>query len=265
MWLVFSDLDGTLLDAETYSFEPARPALERLRRKRIPLILTTSKTRAEVEVWRRRLQNRDPFIVENGGAAFVPRGYFPLVPPGSAVRGEYDAIEFGDPYDSLIQTLLAAAEEARCPIRAFHQMSVREVSARCGLPLEEAARAKQREYDEVFEVLDGERADPLLRAIARRGKRWTRGGRFYHITGRNDKAMAVAALSSLYAQTAGEVWTVGLGDGMNDAPLLNAVQVPVVIRSGSSAELEAAVSGGRLTRQPGPEGWNEAILEVIPE
>ena len=83
--LVFTDLDGTLLDHESYSFEPALPALAVLKEKNIPLVLCTSKTRAEIELFRIQLKNIHPFISENGGAIFVPKGnYFPqsLTLPG---------------------------------------------------------------------------------------------------------------------------------------------------------------------------------------
>ncbi|MGB9606864.1 MAG: hypothetical protein ACPL88_13400, partial [Bryobacteraceae bacterium] len=52
---VFSDLDGTLLDTARYDFTPALPALAALRRHGFPLVLVSSKTRAEMEYWRRRL------------------------------------------------------------------------------------------------------------------------------------------------------------------------------------------------------------------
>ncbi len=42
--LVFTDLDGTLLNHDDYSWEAARPALEELQRQSIPLILVSSKT-----------------------------------------------------------------------------------------------------------------------------------------------------------------------------------------------------------------------------
>ena len=74
--IVVSDLDGTLLDHETYSFDAARPALARLRQADVPLVLCTSKTRAEVESIRRSLDNEHPFIVENGGAVVIPLDYF---------------------------------------------------------------------------------------------------------------------------------------------------------------------------------------------
>ena len=41
-WLVFTDLDGTLLD-EDYGWEAARPAVEALRAASIPIILNSSK------------------------------------------------------------------------------------------------------------------------------------------------------------------------------------------------------------------------------
>ena len=78
MTIVFTDLDGTLLDDANYSWEAARPALEELKRRGIPCVLVTSKTRAEVEFWRNRLGNTDPFVVENGAAVFIPKDIFPF-------------------------------------------------------------------------------------------------------------------------------------------------------------------------------------------
>jgi mannosyl-3-phosphoglycerate phosphatase len=263
MNVVFTDLDGTLLDQRTYSYEPARPALELLERRKIPLVFCTSKTRAEVEVWRRRLQNAHPFIIENGGAAFVPRGYFSFSIPDSIQRDGYDVVEFGDHYASLVEALCAASSDSRAKILSFHEMTAGEISDHCGLPLEDAQLARQREYDEPFELLEPEREPELLREIEKRGKRWTRGGRFYHITGNNDKAKAVRLLTELYGRPDKTLVTVGLGDGLNDAEFLAVVDVPFLIRSAMSDELQRRVPHGRLTDRPGPEGWNRAILDVI--
>ena len=57
--VLFSDLDGTLLDAQTYSFEAAREALEVLHERDVPLVLVSSKTRLEIEPIRVRLKNRE--------------------------------------------------------------------------------------------------------------------------------------------------------------------------------------------------------------
>lgn len=71
--LVFSDLDGTLLDHTTYSYAPARPALAALRARDALLILASSKTAAEMLPLHQELDlGEAPMIVENG-AACLPR------------------------------------------------------------------------------------------------------------------------------------------------------------------------------------------------
>jgi mannosyl-3-phosphoglycerate phosphatase len=263
MDVIFTDLDGTLLDHNTYSWEAARPALDRLRRQGVPWILVTSKTRGEVEFWRRHLENEHPFIVENGGAAFVPVGYFPCAIRGGKRRDGYEAFEWGTPYEDLVADLQKASQTSQCRVRGFYEMTPEEVASLCDLPLEQAVLAKQREYDEPFLVLDPDRAAGLAAAIEGEGRRWTRGGRFWHILGANDKGLAVAALAALYEQGDAPVRTIGLGDGLNDASFLNVVDAPVLIRSAQATEMKTRVPRGVVTDHAGPAGWNDAILNLI--
>ena len=53
--LVFTDLDGSLLDHDTYDWQPASAWLTRLEQRAIPVIPTTSKTRAELLACNARL------------------------------------------------------------------------------------------------------------------------------------------------------------------------------------------------------------------
>ena len=61
-FLVFTDLDGTLLDHDTYGWEAASPALAQCRERGIPIVLVSSKTRAEMDNLRRRMGLSMPFI-----------------------------------------------------------------------------------------------------------------------------------------------------------------------------------------------------------
>ena len=265
MDVIFTDLDGTLLNSETYSWHAARPAIEYLNRRGTPWILVTSKTRAEVEFWRARLEHHDPFIVENGGAAFVPRGYFPDPVPGAPGLGPYEVIEWGAAYDALVADLRACSQRSRCRGWGFHEMTAHEIAAACDFPLEQAVLAKQRQYDEPFLVRDPKLASRLTCAIEEIGRSWTRGGRFWHILGKNDKAAAVMAISAIFKQHYASVRTIGLGYGVNDASFLDAVDVPVLIRSRVVRRLKALVPRGIVTRRPGPEGWSEAVLSLLGE
>lgn len=100
--IVFTDLDGTLLDRETYSFEQALPALEVIQQKGIPLILSSSKTRAEIEIYRRELGYDHPFISENGGAIFIPKNYFSFQFPYDRELDGYDVLELGTFYPLIL-------------------------------------------------------------------------------------------------------------------------------------------------------------------
>ncbi len=262
MKLIYTDLDGTLLDHDTYSFTPAEPALNQLHFQRIPLILVTSKTRSEVGFWRDKLNNRDPFMVENGGGVFIPKAYFPFAVQRAKPRDGYDLIELGDPYQSLVSALMLASRRSQCKVKGFHEMTVEEVATVCGIPMEQAEAAKKREFDEPFKILDRERGELLLKAIEEQGKQWTRGGRFYHILGGNDKAAAVQALNDLYGKLDPHIYTIGLGDSFNDLPFLRLVDTPILIRSIHSEKIMPHLPAARLTAQPGPEGWNDAILEM---
>lgn len=265
MKAVFTDLDGTLLDHETYSWEAARPAICRLRSLEIPWVLVTSKTRAEVELWRKQLGNRHPFIVENGGAAFVPDCYFDFPIERAIRRDNYRVLEWGTRYGHLVSRLKDASRRSGCRVQGFHEMTAAEIGSACDLSLEQAALAKLREYDEPFLILDSKRTDQLLADIEKQGLRWTRGGRFWHITGENDKALAVTALQKLLERAHGPLETIGLGDAINDAPFLKLVTHPILVRSQGSAKLQETVPQGVLTEHSGPAGWNEAILSFIGE
>ncbi len=249
MEILFTDLDGTLLDHHTYAWDAARPAIERLRQCGIPWIFTSSKTRAEIEYWRREMGNAHAFIAENGGAAYIPQ------------RSGYEVLEWGTCYEALVTDLEQASRESRCRVRGFHQMDTRQVAELCGLNMEQAAMAQKREFDEPFLVLDGERAGELSQAIERRGRRWTRGGRFWHILGANDKAVAVRTLIERFGATR----TIALGDGLNDVEMLNAADAAVIIRSPQSEQLKALTPLGAVTEHTGPAGWNTAVLAWLDE
>lgn len=256
MRIVISDLDGTLLDHDSYSWAEAALALEMLRARAVPLILCTSKTAAETAEWRRQMGILHPYIVENGGALVIPAGILGSVPEGQV-------LVHGIPYDRLVRSLRAASVESGCRVEGFADWTVERIAEECGMPLERAVLAKQREYDEPFVVLDKAREGDLLAAIRSHGLRTTRGGRFLHILGDNDKATVLQRLLALYRAEFGVIETIGLGDGLNDAEFLSLMDHPVLIRSPRLEQLQAAVPRGRATVQTGPAGWNEAIGELF--
>jgi mannosyl-3-phosphoglycerate phosphatase len=263
--LIYTDLDGTLLDPESYSWEAAKPALNRLEERSLPWVLCTSKTRAESEPLRHGMSHRHPFIVENGGAVLIPQGYFTVPFDAHRLAGAYQVIDLGTPYPILRTALREIAGETGTALRGFGDMEADEIARRTGLSVMEAEQAKSREYDEPF-LLEGtpEQRQTVLTRIESKGFRWTKGGRFFHLTGENDKGRAVTILSEIYRRQYGPTVTVGLGDSLNDLPMFSAVDRPILVRK-QDGSYEDGVSLPGLVRADGigPVGWNRAVLRLL--
>ena len=259
--IIVSDLDGTLLDSSSYSFNAALPALARVRELGIPLILCSSKTRAEIEVCRHRLNNDHPFIVENGGGIFIPAGYF-SEPFEAERRDGYSLISLGTAYSSILKSFTELRRRLPVKVRGFSDMSSDEVAMLTGLSPAEARLAKQRDFDEPF-IFEEPPSERFLNAIESLGLRWTQG-RIFHIMGDHDKGRAVSILISLYRREYGEVVSIGLGDGLNDLPMLTAVDRAVLVRHpDGSFEERIAIPGLIKTQSAGPAGWNESVLQLL--
>jgi mannosyl-3-phosphoglycerate phosphatase len=266
--VIFTDLDGTLLDRNTYSFEAALPALHLIKQEDVPLILSSSKTRAEIEVYRKKLDNDHPFIAENGGAVFIPVDYFSFPHPYDRESEGYFVLELGSLHPQIIEVLESIKKETGIPIKGFSDLTEEEICSLSGLSPKEAGLAKRREYDEPFLVDGAEKEIEIVkRKIREKGMNYTRGGTFHHILGKNDKGKAVEILKELYETQFFSIFSVGIGDSLNDLPMLSLVNYPIFLKGkdNSLPERLSPIPNLRVVNGEGSEAWNEAILNVVKE
>jgi mannosyl-3-phosphoglycerate phosphatase len=252
--IIFTDLDGTLLDHHSYSWQPARPALKQLAEKSIPLILCTSKTAAEVSLLHNELVLNTPYIVENGAGIILSKD------PG-------DAHFFGKPYAELVDLVQQIRQTKGYRFKGFCDFSVAEVVAETGLDAAKAKLAKQRLCSEPLRWDDEPEALIEFTAeLAAHGLQLLRGGRFYHVlSNRADKGLALRWLLDNYPppRPASSWYSVALGDGPNDQSLLEAADLAVVIPSASGLSPKPRNSTVIYATAPGPVGWNQTLLEIL--
>jgi mannosyl-3-phosphoglycerate phosphatase len=264
--VIFTDLDGTLLDHQTYEWEEAKPALDRCKQLQVPLILVSSKTRAEMDVLRHELGLTSPFISENGGGIFFPKEGSHPVPPDTVLEDGLWKWSLGLPYHSLVKALQEIRDELGWKIRGFSDMSLEEISDLTGLDLASSRLASIREYDEPFILVEEEERDPdaLYDAAKKRGLNVTSGGRFYHLHGKNDKGISVDKLVTWYGEHRSHIVTMALGDSPNDFSMLKKVNHPVLIRSSRQFPgVQGMIPGLQITKEKGPKGWNAAVLDLL--
>jgi len=264
-FVIFSDLDGTLLDNETYSFKASTDALYLISSNNIPLVLCSSKTPKEIELYRNLLSNNSPFISENGGGIFVPKTYFSKEFDFHREVDGYKVIDLGTSREILASTLRSISKETGIQIRGFSDMTVKEIADLTGLDEDTAMLAMVREHSEPFIISEDEKyAGTIEDKITLKGYRHTRGGRFHHILGENDKGKAVMILSNLYKSELGDIKTVGLGDSLNDLPMLETVDTPILVQKpGGIYDPNIKLTNLIYANGIGPCGWNSSILKLF--
>ena len=263
--LVYTDLDGTLLDHDSYSFQPALPALKRLASLSVPVIPVTSKTLAELKVLTKELGLHGPCIAENGGLIGVPRDYFNT--DISLEHYEDFDIEYLSPdYASIVKMLNELRQEFGFHFEGFADLTAADVAGLTGLSIEEAGRAKQRLCSEPLVWRDSDEAfTQFQHELDKRKMTLVEGGRFHHVLGSTDKAMAMEKLSKFFSQAGfSDVTSIALGDSPNDIPMLEQVEVPIIVQK-PDGSYDPRISMHRLKKVQGigPEGWNSAIRELL--
>jgi mannosyl-3-phosphoglycerate phosphatase len=252
--VVFSDLDGTLLDSN-FSAKAAASALELVKSKGTPLIFCTSKTFEETLEYEKEFNIKHPFIVESGGAIHIPTGYFSFKYQFEYTVNGYDTIQLGANPSQLAEAL--AEIKANIPVKILSELTAEEIANLTGLPVEKAELVKTHkfEYNLILARADEEKARAI---VEKKGLNLTKG-KFYFLK-KGDKGKAVRKLTELYERQYGQVKTFAVGDALNDEPMLKAVDEAYVVKN---VEGKHFTDKYNLLNGIGPEGWTEFIQKIL--
>ncbi|WP_373235496.1 HAD-IIB family hydrolase [Cohaesibacter celericrescens] len=257
--IVFTDLDGSLLDHNSYSYDAAKPALDLLRNRDVPLILASSKTAAEIAPLRAELGFvHCPAIVENGA------GLLPAHMSLNAFSGEV----------SEYQRIRAALKQLPSGLQGlfvgFGDWSDREIATQTGLDLKKVILASKRFYSEpgLWRGDDGQRQE-FETWLEKKGIKARQGGRYYTLSFGATKADQMRNIIDDLGWRDRPVLTIALGDAPNDIEMLEAADRAVIIKNPHGPTLPA-LSGEEAypdhiirTQKSGPQGWNEAIQKLF--
>lgn len=264
--IIFTDLDGSLLDHFSYQFDVALATLKALDKNKIPIVCATSKTFAELCEIRKKLNNAHPMIVENGAAIYIPKGYFSdevlrEVKIDDAIQG-YQRISFSRSrtyWSTLLDKIEGISVDAW---QSFSAMELEGIIEHTGLSKTQAMQANEREFSEPVLWLGTQtQKAEFIAQLSALGANVLEGGRFLHITDHTDKGKTLNTLCQLYEKHFQcNICSIALGDGKNDLPMIYQANQGVLIRSQANPLPEFDHQTNiYVTDKCGPKGWVEAV------
>lgn len=284
--VVFSDIDGTLIDIFTRKYGKSKELVKKLKESSIPVILCSSKTWAEQDVIRKDLGlESEPFIIENGGAVIIPRSYFSGGGAGGGggstdddlkhhygmrVVDGYSVIELGRSSAEIRKVLQYVRRKTGIPFKGVSDLSIEELAKIVGMTPEEAERMSKRQYGETILEIDKTEKVKFEQALSKEGLQVIHGGRYFDVTAGNDKGKAVRILIDLYRKKFGDgTIFIGIGDSANDAPMLKLTDIAILVQKydGSWAEVDNSNNIPHVVKAKGigPAGWENAFATIIKE
>lgn len=265
--IVFTDLDGTLLDHFTYQATAALSTIKQLQKANIPIIINTSKTLAELDIINKVLGINTPFIIENGAAIYMPKSSFSHQPIGTVEVGDYWVKSFSLPRQHWVNVIKNNTVDFKAFYQGFSTLSAQQLSEMTGLTIAEAKRAKLREFGEPIHWLGDQKSkNKFIDILLSFGANVLEGGRFIHISDHCDKGQALVWLTNQYQVNNPNMSlrTIALGDGNNDIAMLEVADIAVQVRSPvHEFPLLERQKNTMKTEKFGPVGWAAAIQALL--
>lgn len=260
-YVVFSDLDGTLLDHYSYSFEESQPGIDILKRKNIPLVLVSSKTVEEMKLLHTRLKLSTPLVAENGAVFAFPKG-----------DGKWDVEILGKSTGELKGLLPILIHQIGRDVKCLPDMTPEDVMMYTGLDNENALIARNRKGSLPF-ICDDELNSNSVNlvtvnaALEKYGIAVTKGGRFYHLMDQSvSKGRAVLRMSEYFASLNGDKPAiVAIGDSQNDSSMIESAQYGYYVRKPNGLVEKSSSPNVDYSENIGPKGFTEIIKKIFGE
>jgi mannosyl-3-phosphoglycerate phosphatase len=267
--IIYTCLDGALLDEKDCSFQESLPALRAARERGFHVVFCSTKTRAEIEHVCDAMEMKAPFIAEGGGAIHIPEEYFPFEIDGSSRYHGYAVIEFGESYWKVVEKMRAIRSNSHdLSVVGFSDLTIKDVALEYNMTYANAKRAKDRAHSELFRFRNAtkEACREFLQKVTHAGLRYSNGSRLYRLHGAFDTGKAIRALNLLFRRTFDSITTVGIGHSPNDSSMLGNAEHPMIVKQPSGTyhpELAAQFPRAQLTDGTGPQGLAEAVMQLV--
>ncbi|MGD1836799.1 MAG: HAD-IIB family hydrolase [Nitrososphaeraceae archaeon] len=279
--VIFTDIDNTLIQSHIIknnkiihekNYGNIKSIIEKLNEKKIPLILCSSKTRMEQIKIRKECSISDPFIVENGGALYIPENYFTCNNFDFVNNKDikikkiqnFHVIEFGKSFLHISRMLNEIRKEFNIDFKVFHDYTENELVKKIGIPIDDVKLMLNREYGETILEINENYVERMVKICKDYDLNMIKGSLYYTVSSLHDKGKAVSILKKIFQTNTAENFDfVAIGDAMNDLPMLINVDHPFLVRNSHNQYANIQLANLKKADGVGPFGWEEIVRQYL--
>jgi len=264
--LIFTDIDGTLINNDTFFEGKNIEIAETLHEHNHILIYNSSKTFDEIVNMQKKFNTSFPFICETGGGIY----YKNLLTQASDELREGYSIMYESKKIEMFKKIIKeeVQKNFKNDLDMFDDLCVDEKSRLSGLKGNDLHLASKRDFSILINwKSDDGRYSKFKSVLHEHGLKLIKGGRFSHICASHDKGQAVKFFLNQIKSSGmyNKILTIGIGDSTNDLEMLSNVDYACVVKSKNNNDLmkKIDISKVLLSTQHAPEGWAECIHKIF--
>ena len=255
--IIFSDLDGTLLDKNTFKFEAVEDYFRDLIQKGITIIPNSSKTEAELLDFNKQYNLKLSFISENGSAIHQLDLINKKLPNKISLSKSIDQI-----YKKFNETI---SLNIRQKIIFISSLNIEEQSRIFGLPKDKMLLAKERKHSIPIQFKGNEiEKNDFIKLINDVGLSVHSGGRIMNICDNTNKSIAMSKTIELISkETDDKIITIGVGDNENDIEMLKNCDYACLVKNENFDSSLINIDNLIKSDEPSPKGWSDVIKTAL--
>ena len=254
--LIFTDLDGSLLNRDNFEFGSIKNFIKELLSHDIFIIPNSSKTAKEITNFNDELEEKLPYIAENGSSIHdlnLINSNFPEKITLSREIGELLEI---------FQKNVPNNLKIKC--KFLKDLTKKEQLNILGLPADKVKFAIKRDYTLPFKFEGNKnQKEKLQKFIKSSGLTIQEGGRIINLCDKVSKVKAMNRVVKILKKTEGIVKTIGVGDNYNDLEMLKNSDFPCLVFNDKFLLDTININNCIVSKNLAPNGWQEVVKMAL--
>ena len=253
---IFTDLDASLIQRDTFKFDEIKDYIKSLISKGIYIIPNTSKTEIEINEFNKELGLNLPYISENGssinGLNLINKNF----------PNQINLSRDKDDIFKIFKKIVPENLKVKC--RLIFKMEKKVQSEIFGLSGKKLKDALNRNYSIPF-IFSGnlDQRRQLNEIVNKGGLTLHEGGRVINICDNVSKVKSMNKIIKMVKKTEDNVKIIGVGDNYNDLDMLKNSDIACLVFNDQFTMEPININNCIVSKNQAPIGWQEVVKMAL--